>query len=134
MSESPEGSFNAHVMNNKEMKNDVSGGMLSMLSSLLIGHAKTIACCWVVLLAALKGRDKSKDSITVCQWLQMRIPLGLKVRHSVVMKAEDEIFNGIQYIVNNDDGPVMLHAEFMGLTKDGYSPMKDASSSVCSQL
>lgn len=119
---SPEGSFNAHVMNDDKIRSDLTGGLFQMLSRLLFGHAKTIARRWVVM--AMKGRDKACNEV----WLQMRVPLGLKVRHTPVTKAEDDIFYGIKYVVNKGDGAVMLHAEFIGLKKDGYSPMKDEPS------
>lgn len=118
----PEGSFNSHIMNQEAVKADLSGGILRMLSRILMGHAKTIARRWIAM--AMKGRDTNKKQI----WLQMRVPLGLKARHQPVTKDEDDLFNGIKYIVNKGDGAVMLHAEFIGLQKDGYSPMKDDAS------
>lgn len=90
----PEGSFNSHIMNDKVVKQDASGNMMQLLSRLLHAHAKTTARRWVPM--ASKGRDNSKKQV----WLPMRIPLGLKVRHQTVSKAEDELFNGIKYVVN----------------------------------
>mmetsp|Transcript_19218 Transcript_19218/g.46390 ORF Transcript_19218/g.46390 Transcript_19218/m.46390 type:complete len:289 (+) Transcript_19218:655-1521(+) len=118
----PEGSFNSHVLNEDKVKKDLSGGLLRMLTRILHGHAKTIARRWVA--SAMKGRDTSKKEV----WLQQRIPLGLKVRHSLATKAEDDIFYGAKYIVDKTDGAVYLHVEFVGTMKDGYSPMKDDAS------
>lgn len=119
---SPEGSFNSHLLNEKKVKEDQSGRSWLFLSRILNMHAKTIARRWVV--SSIKGRDKGKLTVTA----QMRIPLGMKVRYLPVSKAEDDLFNGIKYIVNDSDGAVFLHGEFMGINKDSYSPMKtDAS-------
>jgi hypothetical protein len=64
---------------------------------------------------AMKGHDNACNEV----WLQMRVHLGLKIRHTPVTKAEDNIFYGIKYVVNKGDGAVTLHAEFIGLKNDG---------------